>query len=54
VATEPTPALEEDAEVRRIRAAYDERDGRPARHPAIAVAYRLVNADRLARMQSTI
>jgi len=54
VTTERNPAVEEDTEVRRIRAAYDERDGRPARHPAIAEAYRLVNADRLARMQSTI
>jgi SAM-dependent methyltransferase len=54
VATERNPPVEEDAEVRRIRAAYDVRDGRPARHPAIAEAYRLVNADRLARMRSTI
>ena len=54
MATERNPPVEEDAEVRRIRAAYDVRDGRPARHPAIAEAYRLVNADRLARMRSTI
>jgi ubiquinone/menaquinone biosynthesis C-methylase UbiE len=47
------PAFEE-VEVRRIRAAYEERDGRRARHPAIAHAYRLVNADRLARMRSMI
>jgi SAM-dependent methyltransferase len=52
--TEPNTADEEDAEVRRIRRAYEGRDGRPARHPAIADAYRLVNADRLARMRSTI
>ena len=54
MATERNPAVEEDAEVRRIRAAYDERDGRRARHPAIAGAYRLVNGDRLGRMQSAI
>ena len=54
MATERNPPVEEDAEVRRIRAANDVRDGRPARHPAIAEAYRLVNADRLARMRSTI
>ena len=54
MATERNPPVEEDAEVRRIRAAYDVRDGRPARHPAIAEVYRLVNADRLARMRSTI
>ena len=54
MATERSPRVEEDVEARRIIAAYDDRDGRPARHPAIADAYRLVNAERLIRMRSTI
>lgn len=46
--------MEEGDEVGRIRATYRERDARPARHPAIAEAYRLVNAERLPRMQAAI
>lgn len=45
---------DESVEIGRIRAAYDERDRQPARHRAITAAYRLVNADRRARMQAMI
>jgi ubiquinone/menaquinone biosynthesis C-methylase UbiE len=51
---EGDPRTDEIAEVQRIREAYGERDGRPARHTAIANAYRLVNADRLTLMQAAI
>jgi ubiquinone/menaquinone biosynthesis C-methylase UbiE len=36
----------EQAEVERIRAVYALRDARPGRHPAIAAAYRRLNAER--------
>jgi ubiquinone/menaquinone biosynthesis C-methylase UbiE len=52
--TDGDPGVAEAAEVQRIRTAYAERDGRPARHPAIAEAYRLVNADRLEKMRTAI
>ena len=45
---------DEAAEIERIRAAYAERDARPARHPAIAEAYRLINVERRARMIAMI
>jgi ubiquinone/menaquinone biosynthesis C-methylase UbiE len=48
------PEIRDVAEVARIRAAYGERDSRPSRHPAIAHAYRLVNADRITRMRAAI
>lgn len=49
--TDPGP---DAAEIVRIRAAYRERDRRGARGPAIAAAYRLVNAERLVRMGALI
>jgi ubiquinone/menaquinone biosynthesis C-methylase UbiE len=45
---------DEIVEIGRIRSAYAERDRQPARHRAITAAYRLVNADRRARMQALI
>jgi SAM-dependent methyltransferase len=47
-------ALDEATEIDRIRAVYAERDARPARHSAIAEAYRLINVDRRAKMRSMI
>ena len=47
-------ASDEATEIERIRAAYAERDARPPRHPAIVEAYRLINVDRRATMQSMI
>jgi ubiquinone/menaquinone biosynthesis C-methylase UbiE len=54
VKADAAPGGHEDEEVRRIRSAFAERDSRPPRHPAIATAYRLVNADRQARMAATV
>ena len=48
------PSAHEDVEVRRIRATFAQRDSRPPRHRAIGTAYRLVNADRQARMIEAI
>jgi ubiquinone/menaquinone biosynthesis C-methylase UbiE len=44
----------DSTETERIRAAYRERDRRPARHAAIAEAYRLVSIERLALMEREI
>ncbi len=49
--TEPVGA---DLEAARIRRVFEQRDRRPARHPAIAEAYRLLNEERLERMTTVI
>jgi ubiquinone/menaquinone biosynthesis C-methylase UbiE len=54
VVAERQTSEEFDREAARIRAVYAERDRRPARSRAIAKAYELINAERLAKMRSLI